>query len=60
MIALEPKDAVIPISRFRAFDELDVDLMGICLDIYIKDSFVNGFGRFSAKPIAIDQNAGVC
>jgi hypothetical protein len=57
LLAVKAKDAKVGISRFRAGDEFDVDLMRLWFDVDIENTFIGRFGRLRPKAIAINENS---
>ena len=58
VIAIQAKDAEVPITRFGPFDEFDVDFVRLGFDIDVEDPFVSRFRRFGAKSVSVDEQAG--
>ena len=58
LIAIQAKDAEVPISSFGPCDEFDVDFVRLGFDIDVEDPFVSRFRRFGAKSVSIDEYAG--
>src|SRR5947209_6692468 len=60
LIAIEAKDAVVPVPGFGPFDEFNVDSMRLGFDVDVEDAFVSRLRRFRPKSVAIDEQARGC